>query len=67
MFEAIAAEKVKLPASTTELSKAASTEYLDKIAAMTGAPLLDPQAAGYLLHRGLWRLVNAGADYLDVL
>lgn len=36
--------------STTELSKAEFGEYLDKICAMTGIPLPDPQAAGYLPH-----------------
>lgn len=34
--------------STTELSKAEFGEYLDKIYAMTGVPLPDPEAAGFI-------------------
>jgi hypothetical protein len=38
----------KIPGSTTDLDKAAFTEYLDKISAETGVPLPDPEAAGYI-------------------
>ena len=50
VFKTIMGKEVKLPASTTELSKVAMGEYLEKICALTGVPLPDPQAAGYLPH-----------------
>ena len=37
----------KLPASTTDLSKHDFSEYLDKICALTGVPIPDPELAGY--------------------
>lgn len=50
VFKTILGEEVRLPASTTELSKVALREYLDKITTMTGVPIPDPQEAGYLPH-----------------
>jgi hypothetical protein len=48
VFKNIMGEEMKLPASTTDLNKADFTMYLDKICALTGVPLPDPVAAGYL-------------------
>ena len=39
--------EMKLPASTTNLSKHDFSEYLDHIAAITGVPIPDPVLAGY--------------------
>jgi hypothetical protein len=47
-FTKVRGEEIKLPASTTKLDKAAMTDYLEKIAALTGVPLPDPEAAGYI-------------------
>lgn len=49
-FAKVMGEDVELSASTTKLSKAQFSEYLDRIVAETGVPLPDPQAAGYLPH-----------------
>ena len=43
----IMGEQIKLPSSTTDLAKHDFGEYLDKISAMTGVPLPDPELAGY--------------------
>jgi hypothetical protein len=50
VFKTIRGEEVKLPASTTELSKVEFGEYLDKICALTNVPLPDAELAGYLPH-----------------
>jgi hypothetical protein len=50
VFKTIRGEEIKLPASTTDLSKNDFTEYLDRICALTNVPLPDPIAAGYLPH-----------------
>lgn len=47
-FKTILGEEIKLPATTTELSKAEMGEYLDKIASLVNIPLPDPEAAGYI-------------------
>ncbi|MBS4082942.1 MAG: hypothetical protein KGZ73_05275 [Rhizobiales bacterium] len=47
VFKTIRGEEVKLPRSTTDLDKLEFTEYLDKIAALTGIPIPDPAAAGF--------------------
>ena len=39
---------VRLPGSTTDLSKFDFGEYLEKICAMTGVPIPDPSLAGYI-------------------
>ena len=49
-FLKVRGEELKVPASTTDLDKVAFGEYLDKICALTGVPLPDPIAAGYLPH-----------------
>jgi hypothetical protein len=50
VFKTIRGEEIKLPASTTDLSKSDFAEYLDRICALTNVPLPDPVAAGYLPH-----------------
>ena len=39
--------EMKLPASTTNLSKHDFSEFLDRICALTGVPIPDPVLAGY--------------------
>ena len=48
-------EETKIPRSTTDLSKAEFTEYLDKICAKTNIPLPDAETAGYISNKGLIR------------
>ena len=43
----ILGQQIKLPASTTNLSKHDFSEYLDRICALTGVPIPDPTLAGY--------------------
>src|SRR5947209_12274567 len=50
VLKTIQGEEIKLPRSTTELSKTDFGEYLDRICALTNIPLPDPEAAGYLPH-----------------
>ena len=40
-------QEMKIPGSTTNLSKTEMGEYLDKISALTEIPLPDPVSAGY--------------------
>lgn len=40
-------EKIKIPGSTTKLTKADFYEYLQKIEHLTGIPLPNPEDAGY--------------------
>ena len=47
-FITILDQEIKIPASTTKLNKHEMGEYLDKIAALTGVPLPDPEMAGYI-------------------
>jgi hypothetical protein len=49
-FARVLGEDVELSPTTTTLSKLEFGEMLDRIAAETGVPLPDPQAAGYLPH-----------------
>jgi hypothetical protein len=49
-FVTVLGKELKLAASTKDLTKLQFGEYLDKIAALTGVPLPDPAAAGYLPH-----------------
>lgn len=44
----ILGEEIKLPASTTNLSKVDFGDYLDKISALVEIPLPDPEAAGFI-------------------
>lgn len=48
VFKTIRGKEYKLPASTTDLDKAAFGEYLDKISALCNVPLPDPEAAGFI-------------------
>ena len=48
VFKTIQGEEIRLPRSTTELTKIEFGEYLDKICALTNIPLPDPEAAGYV-------------------
>lgn len=41
-------QEIKLPNTTTELSKGEFAEYIQKITAMTNVPPPDPEAAGYI-------------------
>lgn len=41
-------DEVKLPATTTTLSKNDFSEYLDKICGITGVPIPDPKLAGFV-------------------
>jgi hypothetical protein len=47
-FIKVNGEEMRIPGSTTGLGKSDFTDYLDKIAAETGIPLPDPEAAGYI-------------------
>lgn len=46
-FITVMNKEMKIPASTTNLSKHEFSEYLDKIAAATNIPIPDPELAGY--------------------
>lgn len=48
VFKTVLGKEFKIPASTTDLTKVQFGEYLDKIAALTGVPVPDPQAAGFI-------------------
>jgi hypothetical protein len=50
VIKTISREDIRLPASTTDLSKSDFTEYLDRIAALMLVLLPDLKAAGYLQH-----------------
>lgn len=52
IHKTIMGREVRLPASTTDLSKADFGEYLDKICALTNVPLPDPEAVGYISNYG---------------
>jgi hypothetical protein len=47
-FVKVRGEELRLPATTTDLDKAAFTDYLDKISALTGIPLPNVEDAGYI-------------------
>jgi hypothetical protein len=47
-FITINGEEIRIPSSTTDLSKTDFGDYIDKLAAEIGIALPDPQAAGYL-------------------
>jgi hypothetical protein len=47
-FIEVLGQEMKIPRSTTELSKVEFGEFLEKICAETGVALPDPQLAGYL-------------------
>lgn len=41
-------KEIKLPSTTTTLSKSDFSDYLDKICAESNVPLPDPEKAGYI-------------------
>ena len=45
----ILGQQIKLPASTTSLSKHDFSEYLDKVASLTNVPIPDPSLVGYTI------------------
>lgn len=47
-FITVRGEEIKIPRSTTELSKTEFGEYLEKICALVEVPLPDPVAAGFI-------------------
>lgn len=49
-FITVMGKELKVPRSTTELSKAEFAEYLEKISAECGVPLPDREAAGFILN-----------------
>jgi hypothetical protein len=52
VFRTIRGKEYRLPGSTRELDKAAFSEYLDKICALTNVPLPNPEEAGYISNYG---------------
>jgi hypothetical protein len=46
-FTKVLGKEIKLPASTTGLTKAEFGDYLDKICAETNVPIPDPVLAGF--------------------
>jgi hypothetical protein len=47
-FIKVRGEELRVPSSTSDLDKLQFTDYLDKIAALTGVPLPNAEDAGYL-------------------
>lgn len=47
-FITVMGKEMKIPSSTTDLSKHDFGEFLDKICAETGVPLPDPESAGFI-------------------
>jgi hypothetical protein len=47
-FATVLGQEIKLPASTTTLSKGEFADYLDKISVLTDVPLPDPSEAGFI-------------------
>lgn len=47
-FITVRGEEVKVPASTTELTKSDFAGYLTRISVLTEVPLPDPESAGYI-------------------
>lgn len=46
-FTTVMGKEIKLPATTTTLTKHEFSEYLDKICVLTEVPLPDPELAGF--------------------
>lgn len=49
-FITVLGKEIKVPRSTTELSKTEFSDFLDKCSAECGVPLLDPAEAGYIVN-----------------
>lgn len=47
-FLKVMGKEVKVPRSTTELSKTEFSEYMDKISAECGVPIPNPEDAGFI-------------------
>lgn len=41
-------KELKIPASTIDLNEADFGEYMEKIGALTGVPIPNPEAAGFI-------------------
>lgn len=54
---------IRLPASTTNLSKHDFSNYLDKICAMTGVPIPDPLLAGYTSNKSQYISSKEKVEY----
>lgn len=50
-FIKVMGKEIKIPQSTTELSKSDMSEYLDRICNLTGVPLPDRELAGYYIEQ----------------
>jgi len=48
-FITVLGKEIKIPSSTTELSKSEMSDYLDKIASLTGVPIPSVEEAGYFI------------------
>lgn len=48
-FIKVLGKEIKIPKSTTELSKSEMSEYMDKISAMTNVEIPNPQDVGYFV------------------
>jgi len=50
-FITVMGKEIKIPRSTTELSKLEFGEYLEKICAETGVPIPDPELVGFITNQ----------------
>lgn len=59
-FLTVLGKEIKVPKSTTELTKHEFGEYLDKISSMTEVPLPDPTLLGY---QTTWKSITRPTNY----